>query len=67
MFIFLTTLVAIDTDCIDSYKSNYHTITITTAPNNKQSSQKIISSFRLLILFLFLCINTQTDVNDDEI
>ena len=28
----LTTLVVIDTDCIDSYKSNYHTITTTTAP-----------------------------------
>jgi len=27
----LTTLVAIHTDCIDSYKSNYHTIIITTA------------------------------------
>jgi hypothetical protein len=30
----LTALVAIDTDCIGSYKSNYHTITTTTAPNN---------------------------------
>jgi len=28
----LTTLVVICTDCIGSYKSNYHTITITTAP-----------------------------------
>ena len=28
----LTTLVVIDTDCIGSCKSNYHTITITTAP-----------------------------------
>ena len=27
----LTTLVAIGTDCIDSYKSNYHTITAKTA------------------------------------
>jgi hypothetical protein len=27
----LTTLVVIDTDCIGSYKSNYHTITATTA------------------------------------
>ena len=27
-----TTLVVIGTDCIDSYKSNYHTITDTTAP-----------------------------------
>jgi len=28
----LSTLVMIGTDCIDSYKSNYHTITTTTAP-----------------------------------
>jgi len=28
----LTTLVVIGTDCIGSYKSNYHTITATTAP-----------------------------------
>ena len=28
----LSTLVVIDTDCIGSYKSNYHTITTTTAP-----------------------------------
>ena len=30
----LTTLVVIDTDCIGSYKSNYHTITTTTALND---------------------------------
>jgi hypothetical protein len=29
----LTTLVVISTDCIDSYKSNYHTIITTTAPS----------------------------------
>jgi hypothetical protein len=28
----LTTLKVIDTDCIDKYKSNYHTITATTVP-----------------------------------
>ena len=28
----LTTLVVIWTDCIGSYKSNYHTITTTTTP-----------------------------------
>ena len=28
----LTMLVVIGTDCIDSYKSNHHTITTTTAP-----------------------------------
>ena len=29
-----TTLKVIGTDCIGSYKSNYHTITATTAPND---------------------------------
>jgi len=29
----LTNLVVISTDCIGSYKSNYHTIRTTTAPN----------------------------------
>ena len=29
----LTMLVVIDTDCIGSYKSNYHTIMATTAPS----------------------------------
>jgi hypothetical protein len=29
----LTTLVVIGTDCIGSGKSNYHSITITTAPS----------------------------------
>ena len=32
----LTTFVMIGTDCIGSYKSNYHTITTTTAPVNVQ-------------------------------
>jgi hypothetical protein len=30
----LAKLVVIGTDCIGSYKSNYHMITTTTAPNN---------------------------------
>jgi hypothetical protein len=29
-----TTSVVIGTDCICSYKSNYHTVTITTSPHN---------------------------------
>jgi hypothetical protein len=29
-----TTLVVIGTDCIGSYKSNYHTITATIAPSD---------------------------------
>ena len=31
-----TTLVVIGTDCIDSCKSNYHTIVTTTAPGNNK-------------------------------
>jgi hypothetical protein len=31
----LTTSVVIDTDCIGSCKSNYHAITVTTAPQSK--------------------------------
>jgi hypothetical protein len=30
----LTTLAVIDTDCIGSYKSKYHTITTTMAPKS---------------------------------
>ena len=32
VWLVLTTLVVIGTDCIGSYKLNYHTITTTTAP-----------------------------------
>jgi hypothetical protein len=35
------TLVVIGTDCIGSYKSNYHTITTTTAPVNKPNMKAI--------------------------
>jgi len=31
-----TTLAVIGTDCIGSCKSNYHTITVTTAPSKKR-------------------------------
>ena len=34
----LTTLVVIGTGCIGSCKSNYHTITVTTAPINKRNN-----------------------------
>ena len=33
----LTTLVVIGTDCIGSYKSNYHTIMTTTAPKSPKN------------------------------
>jgi hypothetical protein len=41
----LTTLVVIGTDCIVSYKSNYHTImiTVTTAPDK--------TSYRMLVVY----------------
>jgi len=32
----LKRLVVIGTDCIGNYKSNYHTIMITTAPSHKR-------------------------------
>jgi hypothetical protein len=42
----LTTLVAIGTDCIGSYKSNYHTITTMTAPQTRwQVNKESISMY----------------------
>jgi hypothetical protein len=38
----LTTLVVIGTDCIGSYKSNYHTITTATAPQIEMKSKQNI-------------------------
>jgi len=40
----LTTLVVTGTDCIDSYKSNYHTITTAPNNNNRHKSNSIIMS-----------------------
>ena len=40
----LKTLVVIGTDCIGSFKSNYHTITTTTAPFSCENSSPSISS-----------------------
>ena len=41
----LPTLVVIGTDCIGSYKSNYHTIMTTASPNNpRQQAQTLIFS-----------------------
>ena len=45
----LTTLVVIDTDCIASYKSNYHTITATTAPNYNELLNSSYSFYTTLI------------------
>ena len=41
----LTTLVVIGTDCIGNCKSNYHKITVTTAPNPKRVCKKCASIF----------------------
>jgi hypothetical protein len=45
-FEFTTTLVVIGTDCIGSFKSNYHAIMTTTAPTN--ATEKINHTIALL-------------------
>jgi hypothetical protein len=52
----LTTSVVIDTDCIDSYKSKYHTITATTAPREKGDNAYLKTDHerQLLTDYLFL-------------
>jgi hypothetical protein len=50
----LTKLVVIDTDCIDSYKSNYHAITTMMTPltrGKKTNQQKIYIDFCTFIYF----------------
>jgi hypothetical protein len=47
-----TTSVVIDTDRIDSCKSNYNTITATTAPNNLLQFEWLIVVLRIVINFL---------------
>ena len=60
----LTTLVVIGTDCVGSYKSNYHAITTTTAPRFtfmhllKQSLWMHIYQIIGSILSFFLCIRS---------
>ena len=44
----IATLVVISTDCIGSYKSNYHTITTVTAP------------VQMYMTVIMLCLNTKT-------
>ena len=43
----LTTSVVIGTDCIGSLKSNYHTITTTTAPNKFTDTKGVFRSRKL--------------------
>jgi uncharacterized protein YjaG (DUF416 family) len=57
----LTTLVVICTDCKGSCKSNYHTITATTAPNQG----KICSTCLNLVWFSFMVFNaTFNNISD---
>jgi hypothetical protein len=52
----LTTLVVIGTDCIGSCKSNYHTITATTALKPLLTCcNQIITSFKYLYNYIFMC------------
>ena len=59
----LITLVVIGTDCIGSYKSNYHTIMITTAPfrirMSEENSWNHLCKFYILqnIVFILLFFN----------
>jgi hypothetical protein len=52
----LTTLVVIDTDCIGSYKSNYHMIMTTTTPMYWRTNchNQVLSAFSQILFFLFL-------------
>ena len=61
----LTTLVAICTDCIGSYKSNYHMITTTAPPYLWMVRLFVICIPCLLFQILLLCmINIQEKGND---
>jgi len=42
----LTTIVVISTDCIGSYKSNYHRITSTTAPSGDIEVREYVKMFK---------------------
>jgi hypothetical protein len=51
----ITTFVVIGTDCIGSYKSNYHTITTTTAPSSVIETDKESKCFSSKNLYQSLC------------
>ena len=53
----LTTLVVIGTDCTGSYKSNYHTITITTVPTRLKNMANVKYWQKLLILEISILIS----------
>jgi hypothetical protein len=52
--IWLTMLVVLGTDCIGSYKSNYHTIMATTAPDDFKAKVWYSSSLKILLWILFV-------------
>ena len=55
----LTTSVVIGTDCIGSCKSNYHTITTTTAPTENITRTVIVwhrTTIKLLLLYIYTLI-----------
>jgi hypothetical protein len=63
----LTTLVVIGTDCTGSCKSNYHAITITTAPSIFCCSSGVPTffpnmNFYLLIFFFYSCQLSQSRI-----
>jgi hypothetical protein len=55
----LTTLVVIGTDCIDSYKSNYHTIMTMTAPQDYDIVLGNKEKLYLINMFLTIIINNR--------
>jgi len=54
--VFNATIVMIGTDCIGSYKSNYHTITMSTAPiSSLQTSLCLLVEMKILYLLDLHC------------
>jgi len=57
----LTTLVVIITDCIGSYKSNYHTIMITTAHRIRFGTKKYVCLTLMFLSLTFQCVWHHTE------
>ena len=67
-----TTLVVIGSDFIDSYKSNYHTIMITTTPISFKASpcesfEQVISIWYLFLIFYIMTRASYIRWDDDDI
>jgi hypothetical protein len=66
----LTTLVVICTDCIGSFKSNYHTITTMTAPSSNDNTTYVgqiqnmllcsLLFFSRILIIMFIELNRET-------